>query len=86
MKVIAEKADLSHSRCREMLDVLQLIGYVERSSPYGTVKNVRESKVSYRICDGFMDFFYSVLSGNEALLNLRREDALRRLKGAIEVP
>ena len=84
LKVIAEKADLSQSRCREMLDVLQLIGYVERSSPYGTVKNVRESKVSYRICDGFMDFFYSVLSGNEALLNLRREDALRRLRGAID--
>ena len=84
LKVIAEKADLSQSRCREMLDVLQLIGYVERSSPYGTVKNVRESKVSYRICDGFMDFFYSVLSGNEALLNLRRADALRRLRGAID--
>ena len=84
LKVIAEKADVSQSRCREMLDVLQLIGYVERSSPYGTVKNVRESKVNYRICDGFMDFFYSVLSGNEALLNLRREDALRRLRGAID--
>ena len=84
LKVISEKADLSQSRCRDMLDVLQLIGFVERRSPYGTMKRIRESKVVYSICDGFMDFYYTVLSGNEALLGLRREDALRRIRGALD--
>lgn len=84
LKVIAEKADVSQSRCREMLDVLQLIGYVERRSPYGTRTRQRESKVLYTICDGFMDFHYTVLSGNEALLGMRREDALRRIRGPLD--
>lgn len=34
--------------------------------------------------DGFLDFFYSILAGNEALLEWDRNDAYEALKGRIE--
>lgn len=80
LRAISDAVGLSKSRCVCVLDRLILLGYVEKRVPYGK----RHSKVAYRIKDGFMDFCYSVLAGNESLMDMDSADAYSILKGRIE--
>ena len=80
LKLIYERSGTSKTRCSAILDDLQMLEYVEKKTPYGK----RKSKMIYRFKDGFMDFFYSVLSGDESILTLDAEDAFQSLKGKID--
>lgn len=80
VKKLAEKSGLSKTRCREILDDLRFLGIVSEKRLYGRAKKTQE----FFIMDGFLDFFYSILAGNEALLEWDRNDAYEALKGRIE--
>ena len=80
VKELAEKSELSKTRCREVLDDLRFLGIVAERRSYGKAKKTQE----FYIKDGFLDFFYSIMAGNEALLEWDREDAYETLRGKIE--
>ena len=81
VKEIAEKTGLSKTRCREIVDTLVFLDIIAEKRPYGRPRKTTE----YRIKDGFLDFFYSILAGNESLLEWDRDDAYESLKGRIEM-
>lgn len=81
VKRLAEKTGLSKNRCRQVLSDMEFLGIVEEKRNYGKPKRTPE----FRICDGFMDFYYSILAGNEALLEWDRDDAFDTLKGSIDM-
>lgn len=81
VKEIAEKTGLSKTRCREIVDKLLFLDMIAEKRPYGRARKATE----YRIKDGFLDFFYSILAGNESMLEWDRDDAYESLKGRIEM-
>ena len=81
VKEIAEKTGLSKTRCREIIDTLVFLDLIAEKKPYGRARKTTE----YRIKDGFLDFFYCVLAGNESMLEWDRDDAYESLKGRIEM-
>lgn len=75
---IARRADLSRSRCREILDALEMLGIVARRPMY------RGRRVPFYIRDGFLRFFHSVIHPNRALLDLGPSKAFQALRPHID--
>lgn len=76
---LGRNADLSITRCREVLDTLVGIDVVARYGMY------RGKTVPYRITDGFMRFYFSVLYGNEAILDMSADRAYEALRHRIDI-
>ena len=81
VKTIAEKSDLSKTRCREILDDLKVLDMVGVRSSYGS----RGRKTQHYFRDGFLEFYYSVISGNEALMDTDPDDAFRIIEGRVNM-
>lgn len=75
---LAGRAGLSKTRCREIMDTLEMLDVVARRPMY------RGRSSPYHIRDGFLGFYYSVICGNEALLDMRPSDAFNALRPRID--
>ena len=75
---ISQKSDLSATRCREVLETMEMLGMVERIRMY------RGKDVPWAIKDGFLSFHFTVLRGNEAILEMDPDKAYPVMKERIE--
>lgn len=75
---ISQKSDLSATRCREVLETMEVLGFVRRIQMY------RGKDVPWAIRDGFLSFHFAVLRGNEAVLEMDPDKAYAVLKERID--
>ena len=81
VKTISEKSGLSKTRCREVLDDLRVLDMVGVRSSYGS----RGRKTQHYFRDGFLEFYYSVIAGNEALMDTDPDSAFRIIESRVNM-
>ena len=75
---ISQKSGLSPTRCREILETMEMLGMVERIRMY------RGKDVPWAIRDGFLSFHFTVLRGSEAILEMDPDKAYPVMRERIE--
>lgn len=75
---ISQKSDLSPTRCRAILETMEMLGIVRRIRMY------RGKDVPWAIRDGFLSFHFTVLRGNEAILEMDPDKAYSILRERVE--
>lgn len=77
---LADRAGLSPTRCREVLDDLEGIDMVTHRIPYGSKGRAKR----YSVADGSALFFYSVVKENEVLRGMDDAEIYDALRGRID--
>lgn len=81
VKLISEKTGMSKANCDDILKKLETVGIIERFTPFGRGSRT----VMYRITDGSILFYYSIILRNITLTESEDVDwAYSRMKESID--